>query len=120
MKNKLYLNAGQMKAGTSFLYEILLDHPEIYFSPEKELHFLSQHYGRFKILSNSVRLRKAQELLQEKQPDASRLREYQVLLRWVANYLEEPNDISWYENMFKGIKSHQYAADPGHRSVPWP
>lgn len=111
MKNKLYLNAGQMKAGTSFLCNILFGHPEIYFTPEKELHFLSQHYGRFKILWNSIRLRKAQSLLQEQQPDASRLHEYQYLLRWVADYLEEPNDISWYENMFKGIKGHQYAAD---------
>ena len=33
--NKLFLGAGCMKAGTTWLYGLLKDHPEIYFSFEK-------------------------------------------------------------------------------------
>ena len=60
---KLYLNAGQMKAGTTYLYSILKGHPDIYFSPEKEIHYLSQMYGPFRILGDGVRMRKAKQML---------------------------------------------------------
>lgn len=62
LKN-LYLNAGQMKAGTTYLYSILRGHKNI-FSPEKEIHYLSQAYGNFKLLSDTTRLRKARSMVE--------------------------------------------------------
>lgn len=108
---RLYLNAGQMKAGTTYLFGILKHHREIYFSPEKELNYLSQRYGTVRILSDFVRRRKAQQFaLKELSSDRSIYR-YQYLLQWAADYLRPVATPGWYEDMFKGIRDGQWAAD---------
>ena len=85
MIERLYLNVGQMKSGTTFLYGILRNHPSIYFTPEKELHYLSQCYGRFKLLSEPVRLRKAYSLVEKARNSKFDGNQYQAFLRWVAD-----------------------------------
>ena len=37
----LFLSVGAMKAGTTFLFNALSRHPELYFTPEKELHYFA-------------------------------------------------------------------------------
>ena len=37
---RLFLSIGAMKAGTTWLYSLLESHPQIQFTPEKEIHFL--------------------------------------------------------------------------------
>jgi hypothetical protein len=44
MKN-LFLSVGAMKAGTTLLFNILKQHPDIYCTPEKELHYFAHKYG---------------------------------------------------------------------------
>lgn len=111
MTPNLYLNAGQMKAGTTFLYRMLRRHPLIHFSPEKELHFLSQHHGRFRLLSEPVRRRKAMALLAAAQKEGVSLSELQALMRWAADYLEPPIGWEWYERVLAGCGDARYAAD---------
>jgi hypothetical protein len=108
---KLYLNAGQMKAGTTFLYGILYHHPKIYFSQEKELHFLSQNYGEFLPLSDENRIKKVQTILRGTQFDADIPQSHRGKAQWVANYLDQPDNLEWYKNVFSGIEDGQYAAD---------
>lgn len=108
---RLYLNAGQMKAGTTYLFAILKTHRQIHFSPEKELNYLSQRYGTVRILSDFVRLRKAREFA-EKELEADRpIYRFQHLLQWAANYLRPVNTPNWYEDMFIDIRDDQWAAD---------
>ena len=33
-----------MKAGTTWMQHVLAEHPEIYFTPEKEIHYFAQAY----------------------------------------------------------------------------
>eukprot|EP00493_Phyllostaurus_siculus_P000433 UN00435 len=42
MIDNLFLSVGAMKAGTTWLYEQLKNHPEIHFTPEKENSLLCQ------------------------------------------------------------------------------
>jgi hypothetical protein len=100
-----------MKAGTTFLYGLLKSHPLIYFSPEKELHFLSQYFGEIKLLSDDVRLRKAQDLIQSPRVKFTSIKEMKARLQWLSDYLEPPTTISWYERLFDKIRPSQYAAD---------
>ena len=108
---KLYLNAGQMKAGTTYLYSILRPHREIFFSPEKEIHYLSQRYGEFRILSDSVRLRKAKSISDIAGRLDRPLPRYQETMQWIVDYLRPPTTAGWYEDMFRGHRPDQWAAD---------
>lgn len=62
---RLYLNAGQMKAGTTYLYAIMKTHREVHFSRQKELNFLPHRYGGTPGLSDAVRLRTAGRMIAE-------------------------------------------------------
>lgn len=108
---KLYLNAGQMKAGTTYLYDILRPHREIFFSPEKELHYLSQMYGEFRILSDAVRLRKGKSIAEIAYKLDRPIERYQETMQWIADYLRPPETDGWYDDMFKGHREDQWVAD---------
>lgn len=108
---KLYLNAGQMKAGTTYLYSILKQHRNVYFSPEKEIHYLSQQYGPFRILSDAVRMRKAKSLTETANRLDRPIAQYRRVVSWASNYLLPVETEGWYENMFEGHRDDQWCAD---------
>ncbi len=108
---RLYLNAGQMKAGTTYLYKILDAHRQIFFSPEKELHYLSQRYGTVRLLSDNVRLRKARSMIRAEINSDRAIYRLQHIMQWSADYLRPVSTEGWYKDMFKGIRDDQWAAD---------
>ena len=55
----LFLSAGAMKAGTTWLYRVLERHPELYFTPEKEIHYFYHRFVDSSILSETRRLTEA-------------------------------------------------------------
>jgi hypothetical protein len=107
----LYLNAGQMKAGTTFLYGILRNHPDIYFSPEKELHYISQNYGGVSLLNDNLRYRKARALIESANTNDYGIDILRNKIRWIQSFLEFPLDNNWYLRLFDGAKPNQFAAD---------
>lgn len=46
MKGKFFLGIGVQKCASTWLYSILLDHPQVALSNPKELDFFSYHFGR--------------------------------------------------------------------------
>ena len=52
-----------MKAGTTWLYSLLERHPQIHFTPEKEIHFLAHHYLDKKHLLEEHRQHRAKKRL---------------------------------------------------------
>jgi hypothetical protein len=108
---KLYLNAGQMKAGTTYLFDILRPHREVFFSPEKEIHHLSQTFGNFRILSDATRLRKGKSIAEIANKLDRPIQRYQETMRWISDYLRPPETEGWYEDMFKGHREDQWVAD---------
>lgn len=108
---KLYLNAGQMKAGTTYLYSVLRGHEEIFFSPEKEINYLSQTYGNFKLLSDEKRMRKARSMVEIANRLERPIGPYRHILKWVADYLRPTTVEGWYEDMFDGHHDNQWCAD---------
>ena len=57
----LFLSVGAMKAGTTWLYAVLERHPELYFCPEKEVHYFYHRYVDDGLLSEAHRLEKAKD-----------------------------------------------------------
>lgn len=97
--NKLFLSAGVMKAGTTWLYSVLSHHPEIYFCPEKEIHFWSDFSNETNFLSLENRIQKVKNKLQNAS-EVSNVKKYRKLLRWCFNYLNPDLSIDWYKRLF--------------------
>ena len=90
-----------MKAGTTWLYSLLERHPQIHFTPEKEIHFLAHHYLDKKHLTEDHRQHRAQTRLS----NIGNLRpERQDAIRaWYNNqYLNGMPSLAWYQNLFSG------------------
>jgi len=105
----LFLSVGAMKAGTTWLYSQLESHPDLYFTPEKEIHFLNHFYVNNKILKDEFRLNQARNKL--KNINISHIGVYRMLSRWYAMYLEKPDDFSWYERLFSLNKNQKFNCD---------
>lgn len=90
-----FLGIGAHKSGTTWLYENLKRHPNVWLPPVKELHF-------FDGLPNLPKVgHRLNELLKEvlatgQITDAARL---DFLRRYV---LEQPKDAGWYRSLFEG------------------
>ncbi len=109
--DRLFVGAGAMKAGTTWLYAALDQHPEIFFTYEKELHYFYATHVRRDVLSETARLENARRKFLAIEPGKSRSRAVRDRLRWVANYLDEPVDDHWYRSLFVLRRNQKWAAD---------
>lgn len=57
MIENLFLSVGAMKVGTTWLYGQLKDHPDIHFTPEKEIHYFANKVGIESQLSHVNRIK---------------------------------------------------------------
>ena len=108
---RLFLSIGAMKAGTTWVYSFLSRHPEINFTPEKEIHFLADYYTDHNPLTKqhlsrrlSARLKGIQHLRAERQNS---------IQEWYENaYIPGEKSIKWYESLFnETITDHHWNAD---------
>lgn len=109
--DNLFLGAGAMKAGTTWLYSVLDKHPEIFFSLEKEIHYFYAIHVDASVLGEERRLANAKQKYLGFDPSQSRASAVQARLRWVANYLDGPIDDHWYRGLFVLRRAQTYAAD---------
>jgi len=105
----LFLSAGAMKAGTTWLYSVLEKHPDLYFTPEKEIHFLSDYYLKTEVISDINRLQRSKIGLN--QDVTNHVGIYRLYARWYAMYLEKPDNFHWYKRVFSLNKQKKYNCD---------
>lgn len=98
-----------MKAGTTWLYSVLKHHPSLYFTPEKEIHFLSEYYLKSGVLSDEIRLRNAKGKVNNS--SVKHIGIYKMLCRWCAMYLEKVDSFKWYDRIFSLNKTKTYNCD---------
>lgn len=109
----LFLSVGAMKAGTTWLYEKLKDHPEIYFTPIKEIHYFANLVGIGQQTSRASRLRQLKRTL----TSCSQHNQEQLLYRieeiqWYLNYAKKAEiDNNWYRSLFASQGSEKFSAD---------
>ncbi|WP_254871389.1 sulfotransferase [Pseudooceanicola sp. HF7] len=108
----LFLSTGAMKAGTTWLYSVLAQHPELHFTLEKEIHYFYHAYVNNRQLSDARRLTIAQDrYLPRYNPERTNPDRIRVNLHWVANYLSRPVDDLWYRNLFTRPRGELYNCD---------
>ncbi|MEL6160501.1 MAG: sulfotransferase domain-containing protein [Cyanobacteria bacterium J06623_5] len=117
-----FLGIGAHKAGTSWLYEQLITHPDVYMPPKKEIHFFdrSTKYLSPNILSVSSPFLRPWTLekkdLSTTLHDSLRigkllltgdLKQADWLRRWIFGYYSE----EWYVDLFRQTKPHQVCGE---------
>ena len=108
----LFLGVGAMKAGTTWLYALLSRHPELHFTPEKEIHYFYHRYVDNKQLKPVRRLREARNrYLLRFDPDKANISRVRRNLRWISAYLDSPVDDFWYRNLFLMQDGQRYVCD---------
>jgi hypothetical protein len=101
-----------MKAGTTWLYAMLSRHPELHFTPEKEIHYFYHRYVNDNQLSSIRRLKEARNrYLLRFDPEKANIDLVRRNLRWVNAYLDSPVDDFWYRNLFQLYGRQRYACD---------
>ncbi|APE45051.1 sulfotransferase family protein [Sulfitobacter alexandrii] len=110
--NNLFLSIGAMKAGTTWLYAVLAQHPALYFALEKEIHYFYHKYVDKNMLSEKYRLAEAKNrYLMRYDPEKANIDAIQKNLHWVSAYLDRPVDDFWYRNLFQMRDREIYACD---------
>jgi len=108
----LFLSVGAMKAGTTWLFNVLNRHPELHFTPEKEIHYFYHRYVDTGILSEKRRLEQARtRYLERFDPAQANIDRIRMNLHWVATYLDRPVDDFWYRNLFTLRRNETYGCD---------
>lgn len=106
----LFLSVGAMKAGTTWLYDVMNRHPDVHFSHEKEIHYFYAEALRPGLLSDRARMRRAKGYLAF-DPDVSNARVLQKRVRWTANWLNAPVDDTWFNGLFLHRGKARWVAD---------
>lgn len=107
MINRLFLSVGAMKAGTTWLYEQLRHHPEIFFTPEKEVHYFANVGGIENQLNHRKRLLKLKAVLEKfGKGNPVFIAENIEVIDWYVNYAGAKQiDDEWYQNLYKNAGS---------------
>lgn len=113
MISNLFLSVGAMKAGTTWLFEQLRDHPDIYFTPEKEIHYFTDMAGIDPQLSHVSRVNKLQAFLKYYSGDSiQHLCDNLENVSWFSDYAQKEDiDDNWYKNLFRFNPGKKYCAD---------
>ncbi|MEO1238895.1 MAG: sulfotransferase [Pseudomonadota bacterium] len=109
--DRLFIGAGAMKAGTTWLYQVLDRHPDLFFSLEKEIHYFYAVHVNPSVLSEETRLRNVRDKYLRIDPAKSRANAVRQRLHWASNYLDGPIDDIWYRNLFVFRRQERFAAD---------
>lgn len=118
MIENLFLSAGAMKAGTTWVYDKLQHNPKIEFCHEKEIYYFSHIDGVASSLDSHKRIRRANQAIKKAGRDIKSgdmtLKQYNELVNWYLNYAASEINDSWYLDLFsEKVKNDKdaYCAD---------
>ncbi len=107
----LFLGAGAMKAGTTWLYNVMARHPELHFTYEKEIHYFYHTFSGDQVLSEARRLENAKSKYLRFDPQNVQTARLRQRIRWAANYLDSPVDDLWFKNLFAFRGRQKYCCE---------
>jgi len=100
-----------MKAGTTWLYALLRRHPELHFTPQKEIHYFYHKYVNPNQLNDDFRINEANNRYREFDQSVLSRELFHRYLRWGATYLSNPIDDNWFNGQLHLEGPQRYACD---------
>jgi hypothetical protein len=108
--DNIFLSIGAMKSGTSWLANQLEDHPDIYLTPIKEIHYFAHVNSTVKFLDRNGRIEVLRSYIAWVNTDLhiDKLRQD---LRWFDLYLKDSIDDAWFYDLYKERGQRRYCAE---------
>ena len=108
----LFINAGAMKAGTTWLYWVLRLNPDLYFSMEKEIHYFHLKYLGDAILNDIHRMNQLRSIYTPHMCSAdTTIADLRGQLEWLRCYMSDPMDDAWYAQVIRPDADQIYSCD---------
>lgn len=107
----LFLCVGAQKAGTTWLGRTLARHPDVFFTPVKEIHYFDHRAGLSHHLSDRKRRSRRRKYYQRLLTQWHRWGELRAQRDWYRAYMREPIDDAWYASLFADRGGHAIAAE---------
>jgi hypothetical protein len=95
----LFLSIGSIKSGTSWLYMLLRNHPQIDTVPVKEIHYFAHFHTEYQLLCFPNRLKQLQDTAAWLSAD--RPEEARAILSWFTSYLADPVNDAWLAGLYR-------------------
>ncbi len=112
MLNNFFFCAGPPRSGTTWIYEMMQDHPDLHFPAIKEVNYFLHKYNNMPepILTENFRIKQFIEFIRDdsNQHDPTGIIDS---MDWWKHYLDGPIDDDWYFKLFDGAASGQWCAD---------
>lgn len=108
---KLFLCVGAAKTGTTWLYSMIRKNPDLWFTPEKELHYHFSVHGRFDRLTQEIRDRKLERASEWAAGPGREAANPEARLDWYRRYAAGPVSDDWYRDLFAGAPEGAWASD---------
>lgn len=107
----LFLCVGAQKAGTTWLGRTLARHPDVFFTPVKEIHYFDHRAGLSHHLSDRKRRSRHRKYYQRLLTQWHRWSELWAQRAWYRTYMSDPIDDAWYASLFARRGGRAIAAE---------
>jgi len=113
MIKNLFLSVGSMKAGTTWLFENIKNHPKIYSTPVKEIHYFANKAGIENQLAFGKRLDLLQSFMKNFPFENKKIiaNNSQKILWYTKFCCPESIDNFWYKSLFTSALDDQWCVD---------
>lgn len=109
--DRYFVCIGAQKSGTTWLARVLADHPELFLTPVKEIHYFDHVAGITDHLSTRKRRSRYRKYHQRMWTQWSRFGEFRRQWAWYRDYMANPIDDAWYAKLFASRDGKAFAGE---------
>ena len=106
----MFLSIGAMKAGSSWLAKQLEEHPDIFITPLKEVHYFAHIHSSVRFLDKNARVEALKGYLAWTHNDIDE-RKLRLDLKWFDFYLDNHINDAWFYNIYRDRGDRRYCAE---------
>lgn len=109
--DRYFICIGAQKSGTTWLARVLADHPDLFLTPVKEIHYFDHVAGLTDHLSAKKRRSRYRKYHQRMWTQWGKLGEHRRQWGWYRDYMDNPVDDGWYARLFAHRGSRTFAGE---------
>lgn len=109
--DKFFVCIGAQKSGTTWLAKVLADHPELFLTPVKEIHYFDHVAGITEHLGARKRKSRYRKYHQRMWTQWHHFGEHRAQWSWYRDYMGNPIDDAWYGRLFRHRGAKAFAGE---------
>lgn len=108
---KYFVCVGAQKAGTTWLARTLANHPDLFVTPVKEIHYFDHVQGITQHLHDKKRRSRYRKYHQRMWTQWSSFAAHRRQRNWYRSYMQSPIDDDWYRRLFEARDGARFAGE---------